>query len=148
MRLSSATPEAYAVEPARRLRQIASAAHAEINNRRARIAWVLSNEGDLSTDLLSQLVATQQWHQVWRRLAERVDDPSVLVGTVYERINEAPDGLLVLVARSLRTDFRQEQPRVEKEFAYQWRAAQTRYLAETAFLDGVPTVESLGDDAS
>lgn len=160
MRLSSATPEAYAVEPALRLRQIASAAHVEIKDRRDQFAGIVAMEGDLSADLLSQLIAAQQWHQVWRCVSERVDDESVLVGTVYERINEASDGFLVLVARSLRTQFSRRshagskasgvQPvaRGEREFAPQWQAAQARYLAETAFLDDVPTVGSLGDAAS
>ncbi|MFC4507405.1 MULTISPECIES: hypothetical protein [Streptomyces] len=158
MRLSSATPEAYAAEPASRLRQIASTAHAEIKGRRGLLAGIVAMDGDLPTELVSQLIAAQQWHQVWRCVSDRVDDVSVLVGTVYEQINEAPDGFLVLVARDLRAQFSQElhagpkspRPRsgVDQEFAYQWQAAQARYLAETCFLDDVPTVGSLGEDAS
>ena len=157
MRLSSAIPEAYAVEPARRLRQIASSAHAEIKGRRDQVAGVVAMEGDLPANLLSQLIAAELWHQVWRRVSERVDDHIVLVGTVYEQISKAPDGLLVMVARGMRIELAQNlqtvptsprpQSGVDQEIAYQCQAAQARYLAETSFLDDVPTVESLGYDA-
>ncbi|MFJ9538781.1 hypothetical protein ACIRPX_16120 [Streptomyces sp. NPDC101225] len=115
-------------------------------------------EDDLPAEPLRQLIAADQWHQVWRRVAEHVDDEILLVGTVYEQINKAPDGLLVMVARGMRTELSQKlqaiptsprpQSGVDQEIAYQRRTAQARYLAETFFLDDVPTVESLGDDAS
>jgi hypothetical protein len=158
MRLSSAIPEAYAAEPARRLRQMASAAHAEINERRGEVAGAVTMEVDLPASLLRQLIAADQWHQVWRGVAEHVDDESLLVSTVYKQINEAPDGLLVMVARSMRTELSQKlqaaptsprpQTGVDQEIAYQWQAAQARYLVETSFLDELPTVGSLGGDAS
>lgn len=158
MRLSSAIPEAYAAEPARRLRQIASAAQAEINERRGEVTGAVTMEADLPADLLRQLIAVEQWHQVWRRVAEHVDDEILLVGTVYEQINKAPNGLLVMVARSMRAELSQKlqavptspQPQAgfDQEIAYQRQSAQARYLAETSFLDDVPTVESLGDDAA
>ncbi|MGW7128858.1 hypothetical protein ACWGIA_11060 [Streptomyces bobili] len=136
---------------------MASAAHAEINERRGEVVGAVTMEDDLPTDLLRQLIVAEQWHQVWRRMAKNVDDEILLVGTVFEKINNAPDGLLAMVARGMRTELAQNlqavptnpRPRsgVDQEVAYQCQAAQARYLAETSFLDDVPTVESLRDDA-